>query len=92
MVSFPRNSSHLGGVSDLLNYIVYFVDGEFDHLFFHPFGGLELFNEQRLDVGDDLITQGLGFSGESSLDKKPAQNPSETIVDVLDTGSPAFRC
>ena len=81
--------TNLGWIPNLLDNLVNFLDSQLNNILVHPLGLLELFNESILNVRDDLVTKLLRLLRESLLNKETAQNPAETIVDVIDTSSPS---
>lgn len=67
------------------------VDSLFSSSFVHPLGCLKFLSKLGFDVGDDSVAKLLGFGREGFLDKKSAQNPAYTIIDMTNTLSPSLR-
>ena len=69
---------------------MHFIDRKIDDLLLHPCRLLEFLNELTFDVGDNLVAKHLCLFGEGLLNKEAGQDPTKTIIDVIDASSPTF--
>jgi hypothetical protein len=61
---------YLVRITNLLNNLVDFLNGQFDHALVHPFSTSQLLNEHLLDIRHYLITKDFGFLRERLLYKE----------------------
>ena len=85
-------AAYLCRITNLLHDLVDFLDSQLNDTLIHPCGFLQLFDEHLLNIRYNLITKVLSLFRKSFLDEKSTEDPTKAVVNVVDTGSPAFWC
>lgn len=67
-----------------------FFDSQLNDTLVHPGSFLQFLDKHLFDIGDDLITEILGFLRERFFHEEATEDPAESVIDVTYTGPPAL--